>query len=90
MILDILVELERRTYDLSMLFQSLSMKARKEDQDSKEHVAQYAHRHEELKSKIKKLEVAIFWEQNKFGELEKVESPLSGRFSDMNQNYLAT
>ena len=48
------------------------MKARKEDQDSKEHVAQYAYRHEELKSKIKKLELAIFFEQNEFARLEKV------------------
>ena len=42
-----------------MLFQSLSMKARKEDQDSKEHVAQYAHRHEEPE-----LEIHPTWARN--------------------------
>ena len=48
------------------------MKSRKEDQDSKDHVAQYAHRHEILKSKIKKLEMAIFWEQNRYKILQEV------------------
>ena len=59
----LLARRERDLYETSVLHNTLEMKAKKDDTESQAHVLEYANRNNELTQKIRKIEAAIYQEQ---------------------------